>query len=374
VAVKLGGFADGRLFASAYRSVLREDERGAFERVGRLPAPAFGRDGIDYRLRTTRGWKSVVERFSGRFPSMNLFPVSETELVATTSNRAFSSGDGGATWTVSARLPESSGAIGVLPSGVCVADGAVYLGEYPLDDEATPRIRVSYDGGRSWETHVSLPSVRHVHSVQEDPYTGDLWVTTGDRDEECTVGRLVDGRLEAVGGGSQRWRAVELAFTPTGVLWGMDCVYADENEILRLDRDEFDARSPSPTVVHTTSNSVYFAAGFDVDDTRWVALSTAVGTGGDSTAPGDDVRGTEDAVVLTASAETDFTDWHRLATYRRRRGLNERLGLSGRLPTANAYVYLDASDRGLFLNPFNTTTDDGKLRRVAPDRFRSLGD
>ena len=30
-------------------------------------------------------------------------------------------------------------------------------------------------------------SVRHIHTVQPDPYTGLLWVSTGDEDAECKI-------------------------------------------------------------------------------------------------------------------------------------------------------------------------------------------
>lgn len=370
--MKLQALRDDRVYATDGRRLLVEDERGTFDERGRLPAPREGWTDVRAHLENGR-LKPLVEAVTGSFPTVNVWPARESRLVATTDRWILASGDGGATWSVTGRLPDSSGPMGVLPSAFCTTDEALYLGEYPLGDE-TPRVLASTDGGESWETVAALPGVRHVHAVQVDPYTGELWVTTGDADEECRVGRLVDGQFEPVGGGDQRWRAVELAFTADAVLWGMDSVYEPTNPVVRLRREDVGESDPSLEVLHELSSSVYYATAFAVDGVRWVAFSTAGEAGPDSTAPGDEQRTcSEGARVVAASSASEFTEWHELASYEKRRVPADAPLLDGRLPSANAYVFLAGSDeRGLVVNPYNTATDGGTLRVFSPRYFAAL--
>lgn len=369
--VRLHGFHDGTLYGTRYRTLLREGPTGSFRQVGELPVPASGRDGLAYRLKTTRGWKSTLCRLVGRFPSTNVWPLGDTALLATADNYVFVSRDRGDTWTVSRTLPDSSSPMGVLPTGVCVHDGAIYLGEYPLASSATPRLLRSTDLGESWETVLELEGVRHVHAVQTDPYTGELWLTTGDSGTECRIGRVRDGNLEVVGSGSQQWRAVELAFTPDAIVWGVDSVYRERNPILRLERAEFG--DGSPETLHEASSSIYYATSLTVGSERWIVVSTAMEAGTDSTGPDDQTAHSDRACVLAASSSTDFSRWHEVATYEKRRVPVDRWNPGTSVPIANAYVFLDADpDRGVVTNPYNTARDDGAVRLYPPAYFATL--
>jgi hypothetical protein len=69
-----------------------------------------------------------------------------------------------------------------------------------------------------------LRGIRHLHTIQRDPFSERIWYATGDRDEECRIG-WVDDPTQApswIGGGAQHWRAVSLHFTTDYVLWGSD--------------------------------------------------------------------------------------------------------------------------------------------------------
>jgi len=369
--VKLQAVAGGRVYATDGRRLLVDDGDWSFDERGRLPAPHDGLLDVESRLKTGRYLKPLLAAVTGAFPTVNVWPAGGGRLVATTDRRILASGDGGDTWRVTGRLPASSGPMGVLPPAFCAADDGLYLGEYPLGDEP-PDVLRSTDGGDSWTTAASLPGVRHVHSVQVDPYTGALWVTTGDADAECQVGRLVDGRFRPVGGGDQRWRAVELAFTPDAVLWGVDSVYEPTNPIVRLARADVGEPDPPLEVLHELSSSVYFATTLAVDGVRWVVFSTAGEPGNDSTAPEGARRNCSgDATVVAASAASGFTEWHELARYEKRPVPADALG--GRLPRANAYVFLGASDeRGLVTNPYNTAPDGETLRAYTPRFFAQL--
>jgi len=296
----------------------------------------------------------------GDFQTTVAYPVDRQTVVATAGRYIFVSEDCGRTWSRRGSLPPSSPPFGVLPSAICEQDGTLFLGEYPLSSGATPRIRRSTDRGRTWDS-IELPEVRHVHAVQSDPYGGSVWVTTGDADDECRIGRLDGGAFEPVGGGDQRWRAVELAFTPSAVLWGVDCVYED-NHIFRLDRAKIRSRDPEPRAVHTVDSSVFYSATVRREGSTHVAFSTVGGGGSDSTAPDREPSTSERATVVISRTESEFTEWETLASFRKRRSVTTRLPWH-RLPAANAYVFLDTFENELLVNPFNTTGHNGRILR-----------
>jgi hypothetical protein len=130
--------------------------------------------------------------------------------------------------------------------GVCITPrGTVFLGEYSMNmkRELPSFLYRSCDGGRTF-----LPirefrpnEVRHIHFVQWDEFGQCLWMGTGDRDEECWIFRSDDEGETwiKVGGGSQLWRAVGVAFRPEALYWGTDAgsdAGTHPNHIMRLDR------------------------------------------------------------------------------------------------------------------------------------------
>ena len=115
----------------------------------------------------------------------------------------------------------------VLHRGVAVTARGIHLGEYGGNPRRRPvPIHRSCDGGRSWEVAYEFDagSIRHVHGVFADPYTGRLWIPTGDRDGECYLVSADPDFSDVVrhGDGSQAWRAVTLFFEPDRIVWGMD--------------------------------------------------------------------------------------------------------------------------------------------------------
>ena len=115
----------------------------------------------------------------------------------------------------------------VLHRGVAVTARGIYLGEYGRNPQrrAVP-IHCSRDGGRSWDVayEFAAGSIRHVHGVFHDPYTGRLWIPTGDRAGECYLVSADHDFADVVryGDGSQAWRAVTLFFEPDRIVWAMD--------------------------------------------------------------------------------------------------------------------------------------------------------
>ncbi len=117
---------------------------------------------------------------------------------------------------------------GVLPAGLAtLADGTVVFGEYFRNDQrGSVRLYASRNGGGAWEVAHEFPpgKIRHVHGVQQDPYTDKVWICTGDDDDEPTIAWTTAdvGTLHSIGSGSQMWRACQLAFSKDAVYWGAD--------------------------------------------------------------------------------------------------------------------------------------------------------
>jgi hypothetical protein len=123
---------------------------------------------------------------------------------------------------------------------LCVAaDGVgIYYGEYLRNSDRGPvRVWGSRDEGRTWEPLHTFDRVRHVHGIHYDEWTGALWVTTGDEDDESAIWRTSDGfeTVERVTGGSQQLRAVQLLFTADHVYFGSDTP-REPNHLYRLRR------------------------------------------------------------------------------------------------------------------------------------------
>lgn len=369
--MKLQGIHDGSVYATRGRDVLVSDGDNRFDKAGQLPLPEGVGDTLVYHALTSRRCQSLTDRLIGRVATVNVWPLTRTDLLATVGRQLFVSADGGRHWERSIQLHASSGTMGVLPSAVTHHDGITYLGEYPLDNDVVPRILGSDDYGRTWSTVTSLPGVRHVHGVQLDPHSGELWVTTGDTDEESRIGRLRQGTFNPVGGGSQEWRAVELAFTPTDILWGMDSPYDDIKRIYRLSRTEVESPNPAPDTVHRVPGSTYYSATLSLDDTLWVVFSTAMEAGRDSTGPATQSEPSERGVVVASSSASRYTEWQEIASFRRRQVLADHSG--SYLPRANGYVFVDADpELGLFVNPYNSTDNSGIIRRISPEKCASL--
>ncbi|UWG50174.1 BNR repeat-containing protein with probable glycosyl-binding activity [Halalkaliarchaeum sp. AArc-CO] len=370
--MRLQGCVDGRLYGTVGRTLFveREADGGSFQRRGTIPGLTSGRSQFKEFLLDSDYTRGLLERIVGDFSVATVQGVSRKSYVATAGRQLSISHDGGKRWQPKRALPESSPPFGALPSAIEATDERIYVGEYPLTSDQSPGVLVSDNDGETWQ-RIPISDVRHIHSVQKDPYSDEIWITTGDTDDECWIGRLRDGRFEPIGGGSQQWRAVELAFTPDAILWGMDCSYADQNRVFRLERETLpsEAISKRPRTVHTVDGSVFYSASVERGGDRWIAFSTAAEPSTDSTAPERSVRRSESAGVVVSSSASDFTDWQELRRYSRRQVVGDRIP-GNVVPKASAYVYLAADDeRGLFLNPYNTSRSSGSIERIPIDQL-----
>jgi hypothetical protein len=120
-------------------------------------------------------------------------------------------------------------------------NGTILFGEYFTNrDRTNVRLYASNDNGRSWQVAHEFPPgrIRHVHAVQQDPYTKNAWVLTGDADSESMVAETSDcGKsLNPIGEGSQTWRVCQLAFTKEALFWGADTGNGAHSGIYKWDR------------------------------------------------------------------------------------------------------------------------------------------
>jgi hypothetical protein len=131
----------------------------------------------------------------------------------------------------------------VLRSG-CAVDqrGDVFFGEYLANAERGEiRIYRYTSGSDSVEIAYTFRpgSIRHVHGIYYDRFTGALLCLTGDADNECRIVRSFDGfqTIEIVGQGDESWRAVSVLFDAEKFYYGTDAEY-DVNKIYGVNRND----------------------------------------------------------------------------------------------------------------------------------------
>ncbi len=78
-------------------------------------------------------------------------------------------------------------------------DGVIMIAEYNKDTSPYARVFRSHNDGKVWDIVFYQralgsedPQVRHFHTLQVDPYTGDWYLTSGDRPQECKVWKSND--------------------------------------------------------------------------------------------------------------------------------------------------------------------------------------
>jgi len=149
---------------------------------------------------------------------------------------------------------------GILSNGLLsLKDGSVYFGEYFRNPGRKEEVHIykSPDNGQTWSVVFTFEpgSIRHVHALQEDPFTGRLWVCTGDYDQEAMIGWSDNGygKIHQIGSGSQIWRTTQLVFTEEAVFWGSDSGSVELAGVYRWDR-----LSGEVERVHKTAGGILF--------------------------------------------------------------------------------------------------------------------
>ena len=132
---------------------------------------------------------------------------------------------------------------GALSGGIINIDNStVFFGEYFRNSGRTKvKIYESNNFGITWEiAHEFHPGkIQHIHTLQIDPFSGKLWIGTGDMDKESMIGWSADNykTIIPIGQGSQIWRVCQLIFTEDAVYWGTDTGSEDMAGIYRWDRE-----------------------------------------------------------------------------------------------------------------------------------------
>ena len=149
---------------------------------------------------------------------------------------------------------------GILSNGLLsLEDGSVYFGEYFRNPKRSEEVHIyiSRDNGQSWSVAYTFEPgvIRHVHALQEDPFTGRLWVCTGDYNNEAMIGWSDNGfkDIQQIGTGSQIWRTTQLVFTEEAIYWGSDTGSVELAGIYRWDR-----RSEEISQVHKSAGGILF--------------------------------------------------------------------------------------------------------------------
>ncbi len=165
--------------------------------------------------------------------------------------------------------------------------GYVYAGEYSCDHNARHVVcRGTFPpvGEPVWETILDFPSInewlndssildaaRHVHTVVVDPYTGHVWVGTGDTDAHSKLLYSDDrgASFRLVGMGSQVYRTLSIWFTARYVYWSMDAY--SEQACWRIPRSRFDqagvwpCMTPELTEGMTKAGMCYYVTAKETD-------------------------------------------------------------------------------------------------------------
>lgn len=150
---------------------------------------------------------------------------------------------------------------GIMSTGILSPDNySCYFGEYFRNNEKTNRISIyKYNIIKNqWKiVYTFLPGqIRHIHALQSDPFTGKLWICTGDEDNEAMIGWSDDDfkTINPIGKGSQAWRTCQLVFTEDSVYWGTDSgsldlagIYCWNKKIMNVER------------IYKTDGAVFFA-------------------------------------------------------------------------------------------------------------------
>ncbi|PWH86418.1 hypothetical protein [Brumimicrobium oceani] len=126
--------------------------------------------------------------------------------------------------------------VGSRPLVVTEYNGDFYYGEYTSNIERKEicLFKSTEDKTRFEEFYV-FKNIRHIHSVQLDPFTKKLFIATGDNDDECFIGFLEGEKFIPLIQGDQQARGIQLLFTEKHIYYATDAPH-ERNYIYRIVR------------------------------------------------------------------------------------------------------------------------------------------
>jgi hypothetical protein len=187
---------------------------------------------------------TVIRRITLRPECIELTINDNGHLFAFSSGRMWQCSGNGVGFLESFKLPNFGLRVGrgIMSTGILWKNGhGLLFGEY-FNNPERKEVRIyKYDyTDKHWGIVHEFQSgeIRHIHALQLDPYTGKLWICTGDEDSEAMIGWSDDGyrNINSIGRGSQTWRACQLVFTDEAVYWGADTGSEDLAGIYRWDK------------------------------------------------------------------------------------------------------------------------------------------
>lgn len=127
---------------------------------------------------------------------------------------------------------------GSRPLVITNSDDDIFYGQYTSNPERNPiTIFKSSKDKLSFQPWFTFKNIRHVHGIQKDPFSGKLYVTTGDNDDECFLGYFENKEFIPVVSGSQQARSIQLLFEAEFIYYATDAPN-EENFIYRLNRKD----------------------------------------------------------------------------------------------------------------------------------------
>jgi len=128
---------------------------------------------------------------------------------------------------------------GSRPLYPCVHNDNLYYGEYGDNADRQPVNVHRYDArDKKWSISSEFHGVRHIHGIFSDPFTNEIWITTGDLDTECKILHSKDEMQswDVFVSGLQKFRAIYLHFDETSITYGTDAPH-EQNFIYEVARE-----------------------------------------------------------------------------------------------------------------------------------------
>jgi hypothetical protein len=130
----------------------------------------------------------------------------------------------------------------ILNNGPALNDnGDVYFGEYFLNNRRDKPVHIYKFSATEKKLEIvyvfPVGTIRHIHGIYKDPYTGYFYITTGDKGHECSIlyTRDLFNTFHTLGTGDETWRTVSILFSKNHIYYGMDAEFIP-NKIFCIDR------------------------------------------------------------------------------------------------------------------------------------------
>jgi len=193
---------------------------------------------------------TIIRRLTLRSECIEITVIEDGQICAFSSGRMWNSPGIGKKFHETLKLPHYGMGVGrgIMSTGLIqINDREFLFGEYFSNQERTNvKIYKFINSDMTWKTTFEFQpgQIRHIHALQSDPYTGKLWICTGDEDSEAMIGWSDDDfkTIVPIGQGSQKWRACQLVFTENDVYWGTDTGAIDLAGLYRWDKENLELK------------------------------------------------------------------------------------------------------------------------------------